>query len=72
MNGAVVCAKALCPAYATVDVCPVHAPDKIIERARAIVNGNFDRVTGFMADPEQEGVLKRLRADILRDLESTI
>lgn len=72
-GGSVVCAKKTCPAYAVFDVCPVHTPDKVIDRALAIVTRRFDQVivTHEAGSPSDEE-LKQLRTAILHDLESTI
>lgn len=64
------CARAQCPAVPDVAVCRVHTPDKIVERAKAIVSGNFERLTGF--DAAHADLVNQVRADILRDLEATV
>lgn len=67
-----VCNFPTCVAFAVDghDHCQVHFPEKVLERAKAIVNGNFERVTGL--DQTHHDLLQKLRREILLDLNRTV
>lgn len=75
------CGFPLCPAIALDghEHCPVHSPDKVIERVKAIVECRLKEVleAGFVFFDDRDavvtnGLLKQLRHDILTDLKVTV
>jgi hypothetical protein len=70
------CAFPLCPAITGVDAktfCPVHSPDQVLARVRAIIKNNFDPyVAGRSLTIAERTALWKLRDDILHDLTETV
>lgn len=74
------CGFPRCPALADKDRdhCPVHRPERVVERAKQIVNNHFARVAPFTkVAPYSQGHitaadLRELHHSIIEDLERTV